>query len=403
MTDATSTIWKLYVFRFFSSLIPAYVIERLFWEERGMTVQMVVYTEILYAIAIVALEVPLGIWADRWGRKPMVLLSAVVGCLEFLILVYAHSFWHFAFVALLAGLGRSASSGAENALLYDTLKQHGRQRQFERTLGRLNAVDIAATILAALCGSSLAGRFDLELNYWLSLASSLIALGAALLLKEPAMAACDSGESDGAAQPLRMSQYVRTSLRFFRHRRGVSLVVLTGMVTGAAISFIDEFWQTYIDRLGIPVVYFGLFSATLFLLRLPGNMLAHALKERFSYRALLLFVATAFALGFAYVSAFPGYTGAAVLIAIGLVSGIVEPIAAGYLHHRIDSSMRATIDSFASLGQNAVLIAIGLGFGYCSDRYDIFGGFGFIAAACCLFLAYFAFASKAIVQERQAK
>jgi hypothetical protein len=62
-----------------------------------------------------------------------------MGCCEFLILVYATSFWHFAAAVFLAGIGRSASSGAEYALLYDSLLLHGAQKSFEKCLGRLNA------------------------------------------------------------------------------------------------------------------------------------------------------------------------------------------------------------------------------------------------------------------------
>lgn len=47
---------RLYILRFFHSLIPAYVIERLYWEQKGMTIQDVVYTEILYAVTIVLLD-----------------------------------------------------------------------------------------------------------------------------------------------------------------------------------------------------------------------------------------------------------------------------------------------------------------------------------------------------------
>jgi MFS family permease len=105
-------VWKLFASRFFSNLIPAYVIERLYWEERGMTIQMVVYTEIIFAITIVLLEVPTGIIADKWGRKYMMILSALMGCCEFLILVFATEFWHFALVVFLAAIGSSASRGA---------------------------------------------------------------------------------------------------------------------------------------------------------------------------------------------------------------------------------------------------------------------------------------------------
>ncbi|MBW7460157.1 MFS transporter, partial [Paenibacillus sepulcri] len=117
--DYTTNLRMLYAFRFFSSLIPAYVIERLYWEERGMTIQMVVYTEIIYALTIVLLEIPTGVMADKWGRKRMLVLSAVLGCSEFVILLLADEFWHFALVVFLAGISRSAGSGTENALLYD--------------------------------------------------------------------------------------------------------------------------------------------------------------------------------------------------------------------------------------------------------------------------------------------
>jgi MFS family permease len=157
-------IWKLYAIRFFYNLIPAYVIERLFWEQRGMTIQMVVYTEIIFAVTVVLLEVPTGIIADKWGRKQMIVLSTLLECFMFLILVFATEFWHFAAAIFLAGIARSASSGSENAMLYDSLLQNGQEQAFEKYLGRLNVCDFTAAIIAALCGSLLASRYGFELN-----------------------------------------------------------------------------------------------------------------------------------------------------------------------------------------------------------------------------------------------
>lgn len=156
--NAKVNIWKLYAIRFFYNLIPAYVIERLFWEQRGMTIQMVVYTEIIFAITVVFLEVPTGIIADKWGRKKMIVWSAVLECCMFLILLFATEFWHFAAAIFLAGIARSASSGSENALLYDSLLENGMEKDFEKYLGRLNVCDFTAAILAALFGSFLANR-----------------------------------------------------------------------------------------------------------------------------------------------------------------------------------------------------------------------------------------------------
>ncbi|WP_420819055.1 MFS transporter [Paenibacillus nanensis] len=384
-------IWKLYVIRFFYHLIPAYVIERLYWEERGMTVPMVVATEILYAVTIVLLEVPSGIMADKWGRKRLIVLSAFLGCLEFLILVFASQFWHFALVVFLAAIGSSAASGAENALLYDSLRSEGKEAAFEKIVGRLNAVDVVSIMLAALSGSLLAGKFGFTFNYWLSLGSMIIATAVTLLLKEPERG--NIGEDQGS---IPFKTYITEAIRFFRNHPGVYAVILTGMAIGAAITYVDEFWQLYLALLGIPTAAFGIFSAGLFVTRLPGSLLAYKLKGVMSMRAILLTVMTVTAIGYVYIASVDNWTGLIALFLICMAAGVVEPLASGYLHHRIDSSMRATIDSFQSLGLNAALIMVGAGFGYFAARLGLLGGFGFLAAFVIVFLGFFAARSRAV-------
>jgi len=383
-----NNVWKLYASRFFQSLIPAYVIERLFWESRGITIQQVVYTEILYAVTILLLEVPTGVLADRFGRKKLIVLAALLGCLEFLILLYAQTFWHFAFVVVLAGIATAASSGAVNALLYDSLRQHDQEESFERKLGRLNAIDFGAAVLAALSGGWLAGRYDLELNYWLSLAGAAVGFCFALLLVEPPASAAAPHETI----PLR--RYVSESVRFFRTRGDVRLVLAAAMLIGAATDFVDEFWQLYLDRFDVPLAWFGPYSAALLALRMPGSLLADGLRRRFRYAAPLVVTLAAIAAGLGFAAFSPGLAGAAALLGVCLAAGVVDPLASGYLHHRIDGPMRATIDSFRSLADNAFAMVAGLGFGWGTARWDVFGGYGVLAVVCAAFLLYFVPASR---------
>ncbi len=377
----TKNIHKLYIISFFFGLMPAYVIERLFWEARGMTIQMVVYAEIIYAATIVLLEVPTGILADKWGRKNMIVVCAFLGSLEFFLLIYSTEFWHFAVVVFLAGIATTAYSGSANAFLYDSLKMSGAEPHFEKELGRINAIDITSTIIAALSGSLLASRFDFELNYWLSFGGMTIAMLFSFTLVEPP----NQHESD---ETTNIREYISTSFNVFRRNPAIFQVVLVGMVTGAAITFIDEFWQLYLDRIGIPMVFFGIFSAATFLLRIPGTLFAYLLKSTFSYRSLLITVSIVFSIGFACIALLKGSIGLIAILVVCLFAGITEPLTTGYLHHRIDSKMRATVDSFQSLGLNVIMILTSLGFGYFSTRYDLFGGFGFIAIFCTIFLLY---------------
>lgn len=175
-------------------------------------------------------------------------------------------------------------------------------------------------------------------------------------------------------------------------------MLLSGMTMGAAVNYVDEFWQTHLDRLGIPVVLFGVCSAAIFLLRLPGSLFAYKLLERFGTRPMLLTILGAMTVSFAWLGWSRDYDGLAALLLVSLFAGMSEPIASGYLQHRIGSDMRATMGSFQSLGENAVLMLSGLGFGYFSSQYDIFGGFGFIAAMCGAFLLFFAFSSRKLIE-----
>ena len=390
--NTMSNVWKLYASRFFCGLIPAYVIEMLFFEQRGMTIQKLVFIEIFFALTVVLLEIPTGIIADKWGRKRMIMLNAFLGCCEFLILLFSYRFWHFAVVVILAGIGYSASSGAGNAMLYDSLLSSGKEQDFEKHIGRLNVIDFTAIIIASMSGSLLAGRFGFEMNYWLSVGSMLVAFVFTLTLREPVV----HSEAD---EYIPINEYVKISIRFFRKNHGVCLVLLAGMITGATLNFLEEFWQIYLERLEVPVTYFGLCLSLFILLKLPGNMLASALRKRFGYRLLLSVVTAAFAVGFLYMSVFQGYSSLVVLVLIALFSGITEPLVSGYLHHRIeDSGMRATIDSFHSLGLRAAIVATGLGFGFVSARFDIFGGFGFTALVCVGFLIYFLTVAKKVIE-----
>jgi predicted MFS family arabinose efflux permease len=351
----------------------------------------------------VLLEVPLGIAADKWGRKNLLLLDAVLACFEFLLLLFATEFWHFALIVCLAGVGRSASSGAEDALLYDTLLAQGagEERRFEQVLGRLRACDIGATIIAALCGSLLASRFELELNYWLSLGATIISLAFALSLREPQRAEANWPSEEEAEPSGSIVTYMRDAAKFFAVTPSVCLVVLSGMVLGVSVTFVEEFWQTYLDRAGIPVIWFGLFSAGIFLLQLPGSLLAHALVGRARYRTILTTVLVVFAFGLTLLSvasASPA-AGLAAIGAICLAAGITEPLVTGYVQHRTPSRMRATIGSFQSFGENAAMVIVGLGFGYFSMKHDIYGGFGTLAALCGAFLVWFYASSRRRMDE----
>jgi len=379
----------LYASTFFHNLIFAYVIERLFWQQRGMTIQMVVYAEIIYAVTIIILEIPTGILADKWSRKNLLVIGALLACIELILIIFAHTFWQFGIAIFIAGISKSLVSGSENALLYDSLKHHSKEHEYEKVLGRLKVFDYTSSIIAGLCGGFLSIKFSFEFHYWISLVSMSIALLLTLFIKETALHTQNENKT-------RILDYIKTSFNFFKSNSNIVLIIASGFVLGACMNYVDEFWQIYLNELSFPVTYFGIFSAFTSLAIIPGSLLSYKLKAVFSYKKMLLVLIISFTTLLFIAALCKGIVGMVAIIIVGFIIGIIDPLVSGYLHHRIPSDIRATMDSVQSLGNRVIIIIVGLSFGYFATNNSIFVGFGSLAVVCCVYMLVFVLASKKI-------
>ncbi|MDZ5710785.1 MFS transporter [Jeotgalibacillus haloalkalitolerans] len=368
---AKRNIKTLYVISFFFSLIPAYVIERLFWEMRGMSVLDVVLTEVIFGAVMLLMEVPSGVLADRIGRKPLIVTGVLFEGLMFAILLTADSFWQFGLAIAFAAAGAALLSGAENALLYDSLAAVNREERFDWHIGRLQAVRMVSLFIAAMSGSFLAVRVSLEVNYWLSLSSTLIAFLLTFLLKDV--------ERKGDESEFTMAGQVIEAVRFFKKQPALVYVLILGITVGLAAGFVEEFWQLYLVDAGISISFFGLFYGVILIVQIPGALAAHSLRKRFERGMLLKGVILTGAAALILSAVQVNWLGAAAIIFFLLAAGMTEPLIMGALHEKADSRIRATIESFQSFVFNAVLIGAGTGFGYIATRFTLASGFLFLA------------------------
>lgn len=368
-TFIRANISKLYAFWFFHNLVFAYVIERLFWAGRGITIPQVVYLEILYSVVVFLLEVPTGALADRFGRKPMMILGAVFSFGEMLILTYAWSFGAFACAIIVAAVGKALLSGTSNALFYDSLAAIDRCDSFEQVLGRNSLGKRLAGAIAALVGGLIAERHPLVSTYQLSMVSLACSFLTALSLVEP--------QRHVTTEKPHTVFYVKTALSFLRGRKDVLLILLHGIVMAAVTIYVDEFWQVYLKETGVAVAYFGVFSIAGSFVSGAGAFLAHKFKhcavDRTLVVLLLIWAGAAFA-----AAGLHSLLGIAFLLLAYLVSGIAEPLVSGYLHRRAASEFRTTVESFQSLALRAVAALVGLGFGWVAAVFSVFGGYLFL-------------------------
>lgn len=145
-------------------------------EERGVTLGQVLLFEALYSLTIVVTELPTGMVADRFGRR----MSLVVGTAAGVFAMFAFG-WGTSLVVLLSayalfGLAETGYSGADTAILFDSLKATGRGERFTLWHGRLNAIIALAIAGFAVIGSLMTNWVPLWVPIVLSGALSLPAV-----------------------------------------------------------------------------------------------------------------------------------------------------------------------------------------------------------------------------------
>jgi MFS family permease len=136
-------------------------------------------------LASAAFEVPTGVLSDRLGRRGTMIAGAVVMVTAHLGYAGASGYGLLLTAVVLEGLATALWSGNNEALLYDTLLEAGREEEFPRHSGRVNSMFQIALALAAALGGVLAGAGSLRVVVVLSVVPQVLCVLVAWGVREP--------------------------------------------------------------------------------------------------------------------------------------------------------------------------------------------------------------------------
>ncbi len=336
-----------------------YVIERLFWESRGMSIKEVVYTEITYVTLISVLEIPFGFLADKLKRKAVLFAAVLFDIAEITLTIYAHNFFHFALVAASAAVGHALAGGTFNSLVYESLQETGEETKFCRILGRINAIDNFTVILALFGGGFIAEAAGMIAAYQLALLSTVVVAVCMALLKEPSVERKKHGYG--------IRQMISKSLGLTRQNRTLASAVLGGIIINSTIVYLDEFIALHLRDNGLPVWSFGIVMAAAYLSRGAGSLAAGKLgpaagSRKFFTGALCIFFILQFIFGFVSV-----WISLAVIVLLYTFWGGLDVLTTSGIHRAAENEFRATAESIYLLAVRLDGLAFGLVFGIISD------------------------------------
>lgn len=149
----------------------------------NMTLGMSVFSVTMIAAAL--FELPTGVISDKVGRKRTVLLGTIASLIYSIIFALSKNYIWLVFGAIFEGLERAFFSGNNNALLYDTLKEKGRENEYSKYLGKTNSMYQIASILGGLFGGIILYFTSYKVIMWISVIPKVINLIISLFIYEP--------------------------------------------------------------------------------------------------------------------------------------------------------------------------------------------------------------------------
>ena len=179
---------KMAIITFFSNLYFYNHVGTLYQQTRGLSLLQVSSIWAVITGAIFLFEVPTGILADKIGRKKSVVIALLLQALGEWLYLFANNYLAFLLIAVLAGLGYAFLSGANEALVYDSLPSDNRDGRMKKAMGMMGGAYQLAFCAAPLIGGLIVTQ--LEINFFLraillTAISVTLAFFISLTLKEP--------------------------------------------------------------------------------------------------------------------------------------------------------------------------------------------------------------------------
>ncbi len=196
------------------------------------------------------LEVPTGSVADRFGRKRSLVLGTLLGAGATLVYVSAPRLPVFLFAEVLFALSWTLNSGADEALLYDSLRAAGREAEAPRAFARLESCKLAGIVAGALAGSVLATEVGLRAAF----------AGQALPMALACALACTLREAPVRAEGAPRRSYAETlrdGLRHFADDPALRPLAFDAVSIGALSFLVIWLYQPLLEVAGIPLGLFG--------------------------------------------------------------------------------------------------------------------------------------------------
>ena len=375
-----SNIWKLYLIKiskWFMLFMP-YVVP--FYHSNGLDMHQIMVLQAIYSVSIIALEIPSGYFADVIGRRRTLIIGVIMGAIGMGLYSISYGFMGFLIAELVLGFGQSFISGADSALLYDSLLDNKKDKDYIKYEGRMVSVGNVAEAAAGIAGGLLA-LISLRTNYYVQTGVALLAVPAAIMLMEPG-----KHKRLGVFNFRTILDVVADSLFINKELR---TNIFLSAIIGSATLTMAWFAQPYFEFVELQLSLFGIMWTLLNLTVGFAAMLAYRVERKLGANLTVLLLAIMIPAGYLALGHFSSIWALSILFFFYIVRGVATPVLKDYIHRLTTSEVRATVLSVRNFIIRICFVLVGPAMGYLTDQTSLqtaltFGGIVFLVSGLLL-------------------
>ncbi|MCK5475327.1 MAG: MFS transporter [Candidatus Pacebacteria bacterium] len=356
-------IWKSYIFQILCGLFFSVPVMVLFWQDNGLSLMEIMILQSLFSITVVLLEVPTGYFADVFGRRKALIYASFFSFFGFLIYGLSYNFYQFLIAEIFLAFAISFTSGADSALLYDTLKDLKKEDLYKKIWGNILSYGLVSIAFASIIGGFV-GKIDLRWTIYLSIPFLALLIPLSFSLKEP------KRHKTIFKEGYLFELFKTIKYTIIKNRKLKWLIVYSGVLLGFNSAAL-WFYQPYFKISGLDIAYFGIVFACFNVIAAISSKYAHkieaAVGQKFSLISLVLITGISYLLmsNFIYIFSF------SFAFLQQFVRGFSKPIIEDYINKLTSSEIRATVLSVQNMSSRFFYAAVIPIIGWIADIYSL--------------------------------
>ena len=386
-TDADRNWRRFVLFRVLFNSRFYYPVLAVLFLDLGLSATEYTLLNFAWALAIVFTDVPAGVLADRIGRKPLVVGAACFMVLEMALLGLAPRNGGVVLLLcclgnrVLSGMAEGMASGADEALVFDSLAEQKRSEDWPKVLDQVMRWQGVGMVIAMLVGGAvydpvfmgkLAAGVGLQVHFtqgetlrfpiYLNLISALLALTIVLGFREPSVRETHVApdDKDGATGAELTALHIAQRAATWILRTPVAMFVIgAGFMIDSVTRLFLTFSSTYYRIIDLPEASFGLLGASFGALGMVVSPIARRMVTTNSLARNYALIAGTVLLGLIGVAFRIHLWGIVFFFPLCMAMMALGYMVSYYLNAIVDSSHRATVLSFKG-------VAFNLGYGFVS-------------------------------------